>query len=133
MVAIVTGTIPSELGLLTGMTRLGLHVMDLTGPIPSELGTMSHMKKLLLHDNALTGTIPTELASMSNLEAFTVSHTSLTGSIPEELCYGVKEVNMTCLSYFGVEGNVCTGFTISNFSCSDESMLCGCSCGGCPN
>jgi len=126
----LSGTIPTELGLLTAMTRLDLNMMALTGTIPSELGRMTGMGTLLLHNTELTGTIPPELVAMTTLDAFTVSMTHLTGSIPDELCYGVKEVALKCLSYFGVQGNVCTGFEITDFSCSD-SLLCGCSCSNC--
>jgi len=126
----LSGTIPTELGLLTAMTRLGLNMMALTGTIPSELGRMTGMGTLLLHNTELTGSIPQDLVAMTALEAFTVSMTHLTGSIPDGLCYGIKEVAMKCLSYFGVQGNVCTGFEITDFSCSD-SLLCGCSCSNC--
>ena len=105
-------------------------MMNITGTIPTELGAATAMKKLLLHNTELSGQIPMELATMTELEAFTVSNTYLTGSIPEELCDGVKEVSMKCLTYFGVQGNLCTGFETHDFSCS-ASMLCGCSCADC--
>lgn len=41
----ITGTIPSEYGLLTNMTRLDMQEMDLFGTIPSELGLMSLLSK----------------------------------------------------------------------------------------
>ena len=37
----ITGTIPTEFGQLTNMTRLDMQEMDLYGTLPSELGRMS--------------------------------------------------------------------------------------------
>ena len=45
----ITGTIPTEFGQLTNMTRLDMQEMDLTGTLPSELGSMSLLSKLLMH------------------------------------------------------------------------------------
>ena len=58
------GTIPSEIGLLTQVTRLYLFYNEFTGTIPSELGNMINLKYLYLDDNELTGTIPKELGKL---------------------------------------------------------------------
>ena len=127
----LTGTIPTELGLLTSLTRLGLQTMGLIVTIPREFGNLVNMKTLLLHNTYSMGTIPSELLKLEHLEALTVSNTLLTGSIPDELCpSALKEVTRICLSYFGVTGSICDGFTTSNFTCA-ESALCGCSCTNC--
>jgi Leucine-rich repeat (LRR) protein len=40
---------------------------NLTGTIPTELGNLSNLTRLYLSSNELTGTIPTELGNLSNL------------------------------------------------------------------
>ena len=50
------GTIPAELGDLTGLRRLHLFENRLTGPIPAELGMLADLQSLDLGDNRLTGT-----------------------------------------------------------------------------
>eukprot|EP00980_Cylindrotheca_fusiformis_P003871 scaffold858_cov123-Cylindrotheca_fusiformis.AAC.47 len=58
------GTIPSELGLLTNLVYLNFHVNSLSGIIPNEYGSLSGLTTLHMHDNVLTGTLPTELGTM---------------------------------------------------------------------
>ena len=60
----LTGTIPTELGLLSNLGLLGLHWNQLTGTIPTELGLLSNLYALQLSSNQLTGSVPTSLASL---------------------------------------------------------------------
>lgn len=41
----LSGTIPTEFGLLTNMTRLDIQQMHLEGTLPSEIGQMSLLSK----------------------------------------------------------------------------------------
>ena len=79
------GTIPSELGRLTKLTRLDLDSNQLTGTIPKELAYLANLEHLSLGWNQLTGTIPIELTQMSNLKHLTLGVNQLTGNIPIEL------------------------------------------------
>ena len=60
-------------------------MMNMTGTIPSQLGAMTGMKKLFLHNTHLSGLIPRELTGMTDLEAFTVSNTSSVGCLDTQL------------------------------------------------
>ena len=44
----ITGTIPTEFGQLTNMTRLDMQEMHLDGTLPSELGTMTLLSKFMM-------------------------------------------------------------------------------------
>ena len=79
------GTIPAELGDLTGLRRLHLFENQLTGPIPAELGRLSSLSSLDLSDNRLTGQIPVDFARLSNLRSLDLSGNRLTGAIPPQL------------------------------------------------
>jgi Leucine-rich repeat (LRR) protein len=81
----LTGSIPTELGLLGNLMGLNLSGNSLTGSIPTELGLLSNLTDLYLYGNLLTGTIPTELGLLSNLTWLSLDNNSLTGSIPTEL------------------------------------------------
>eukprot|EP00241_Pyramimonas_parkeae_P011498 CAMPEP_0114259008 /NCGR_PEP_ID=MMETSP0058-20121206/19648_1 /TAXON_ID=36894 /ORGANISM="Pyramimonas parkeae, CCMP726" /LENGTH=218 /DNA_ID=CAMNT_0001373995 /DNA_START=234 /DNA_END=890 /DNA_ORIENTATION=+ len=76
---------PSELGILTRITRLGLHDNQLTGTIPSELGALAGLTYMGLDYNLLTGTLPTELGTITNLVEMGLHYNELTGTVPSEL------------------------------------------------
>ena len=79
------GTIPPELGSLSGLTSLNLRANELTGPIPPELGNLSGLEELWLDGNALTGPIPLELGSLARLRDLRLRGNALAGPIPPEL------------------------------------------------
>ena len=81
----LSGTIPGELGNLTSLTQLFLNANDLSGTIPGELGNLTGLEDLYLHANDLSGTIPTELGSLTDLEELTLYGNQLSGRIPTEL------------------------------------------------
>ena len=63
----IDGSLPSELGLLTSITKLLLFQNQLTGPIPVELGQLANITAFRIGSNKFTGTIPTEIGLMSAL------------------------------------------------------------------
>ncbi len=81
----LTGTIPTQLGDLTSLTRLWLWANQLTGSIPTELGNLSSLTDLNLANNQLTGTIPAELGSLASLRRLSLGSNQLTGALPAEL------------------------------------------------
>ena len=64
----LTGTLPSELGLLTALTKLYLVDNALSGVLPTELGLLTALVELILDGNSLTGSLPTELGLLTSLE-----------------------------------------------------------------
>ena len=82
---LLTGTIPPELGALSGLTNLDLRGNRLSGLIPSELGQLSNLEVLHLHSNRLSGSIPSELGKLSKLGQMYLHSNRLSGSIPSEL------------------------------------------------
>eukprot|EP00957_Ditylum_brightwellii_P096605 7357589-Ditylum_brightwellii.AAC.1 len=76
------GSIPSEVGLLSGLTFLYLENNQLTGSIPSVVGLLSHLGELYLRNNQLIGSIPSEVGLLSELTFLYLDNNQLTGSIP---------------------------------------------------
>jgi hypothetical protein len=64
---VLSGSIPGELGNLTGLQYLYLNSNQLSGAIPGELGNLTQLKVLFLHTNYLEGPIPTSLTNLNNL------------------------------------------------------------------
>jgi Leucine-rich repeat (LRR) protein len=81
----VQGSLPPELGKLTGLVYLNLWDNQLTGNIPPELGKLTGLGTLILSNNQLTGSIPPELGKLTQLPNLDLSNNQLTGSIPPEL------------------------------------------------
>jgi Leucine-rich repeat (LRR) protein len=106
---LITGTIPSALGLLsgTGWTGIYLHHNNLQGTIPSELGLLEQLLFLNLESNVLSSTIPTELGQLTSIEEFSVAENRLSGTLPHQLC----QLNATL-----------------DFDCIPGQLLCGCDC-----
>jgi len=82
----LTGTIPTEMGAMESLTHLIFDFNDLTGTIPSEMGKLINLKRLDLAYNFLTSTIPTELGKLSNLTTVYCQNNMLTGVMPDEVC-----------------------------------------------
>ena len=79
------GSIPAELGNLSGLEELLLVRGQLTGSIPPELGSLPRLEVLSLHSNQLTGSIPPELGNLFQLRFLALFGNQLVGSIPPEL------------------------------------------------
>lgn len=80
-----TGTIPTEIRLLSNLTELDLSNNYLTGSIPEEIYYLTNLEKLFLFKNFLTGTISTRIGDLDKITYFHVSHNELAGPIPNQL------------------------------------------------
>ena len=86
----LTGNLPTELGLLTKVTKIDLEVYcQFIGPLPTELGTLSKMAAFFhVRSNLLTSTLPTQLggafAGLYGSDGFDVALNDLSGPIPTE-------------------------------------------------
>ena len=82
----LNGSIPKEIGNLTGLTMLNLSNNTLSGIIPSEIGNLASLANLNLGANSLSGNIPTELGNLSNLYTlFLSTRSAYTSPIPPSL------------------------------------------------
>jgi len=82
----LVGTLPSQLGTMTGLTRLQISRTGVLGKIPTELASLSNkLKSLYLHRNQLNGKIPSQLAQLTHLKNLWLHKNALTGKIPGEL------------------------------------------------
>ena len=81
----LSGTIPSEMGLLSSLQNLILGRASLTGPLPPELGLLSNMMTMVVGHNHISGTLPTSFGELSTLHNLWASSTQMTGPLPSEL------------------------------------------------
>ena len=107
----LTGPLPSEIGRLQSIIRLGLFSNALTGTLCTEVGLLSTMHSLELQDNRISGTVPDELpfSPLGNLSQVLLTNNELTGTIPEALHSVVLMGSNETVSFllaFNVTGNL---------------------------
>jgi hypothetical protein len=92
----MNGSLPTEIGLLTGLTKLlvisrqstrplslnlscsELGIADLRSTVPSEIGRMTALQYISFYDNpALNGTLPTEIGNLRSMQILFVHKTLL--------------------------------------------------------
>lgn len=66
----LTGTIPTDFGLLTSLRLLDLDMNRLVGTIPDEIGRLTGLDVLLLNRNSLSGSIPPSFSQLSELSKY---------------------------------------------------------------
>lgn len=104
----------------TDMINFSLLGADFTGTIPTEIGLLTNTRFLFLGLNDLTGTLPTELDNLVNLQALWVHGLNVSGNL-NQLCD--KKVNdivggyiADCLEPEAVECSCCT-------ECCDKALV----------
>ena len=118
------GSIPADLGNLTSLNLLALHINQLNGSIPMELGNLSNLTELALWENQLSGEIPSELSGLPNLQNLSLSDNQLSGEIPGGLG------NLFSLTSLYLNGNQLSGQIPSELgglanlqSCTSETTI----------
>ncbi|CAB9530309.1 expressed unknown protein [Seminavis robusta] len=85
----LTPVVPSELNLLTSLSRLGLGWNKISASIhallPNEVYEMTALTWLNLKSNQLSGGMPTEVGLLTALERLNLELNHLSGQIPSEL------------------------------------------------
>ena len=81
----LTGSIPPELGELTGLRVLDLSNNILVGNIPSEIGELTSLVRLNLSRNQMTGGITPELGQLVEIQYMNLDWNRLGGQIPPQL------------------------------------------------
>ncbi len=82
--ASTTTSIPTEIGFLTNLTRLGF-VSNFGGSIPREINKCQKLKDLSFQNTNITQSIPAELFDIATLESLSfVNNRLLEGCLPKE-------------------------------------------------
>jgi hypothetical protein len=82
---LINGTLPPDLGLLTGLTVVDFNTNFITGTIPNEFGALTNIVEFGAHENALNGTLPLSLGAWNKIQVFDMDVNKLTGSLPTSL------------------------------------------------
>ena len=112
----LTGSFPSEFGLMTALKQLHLYGHALTGSLPTQIGRMSALTALTLGQNQLSGTIPIQLQRMSNLQQLTIDRNDFFDTaIPNLFCSSISNIV-----------NLASDCLTSSVGARDEEVICKC-------
>jgi len=81
----LTGTLTSELALLTELQQFAAVNDNIEGKLPDKLGDLTQVTHFILSNNSISGKIPEDFLENSPLEVFMVSDNNFNGNIPESL------------------------------------------------
>ena len=83
----LSGTVPTEIGLLTDVTTVWLHKNDFTGCLPTELGNLvKAWSWFRFNSNYLSSSLPSQLGNLVKAsKGFDFSVNSFSSSLPSEL------------------------------------------------
>ncbi|XP_020254594.1 receptor kinase-like protein Xa21 [Asparagus officinalis] len=79
---LLTGTVPSEIGMLQNLQLLHLHQNRLRGLVPNSIGNLTELNELVLNDNRFEGSVPMAIENLSSLSLLDLSRNKLNGTIP---------------------------------------------------
>jgi len=111
----VSGTIPTEIGLMSSLASFSVANATLKGTIPYEIGNLKLLRRLWLFGNELTGSIPQTLNQLESLEVMELHGNNLVGDMPEGVCssvrnsdYDYKSLTSDCVSAVTCGSSCCT-------------------------
>ncbi|KAH8968437.1 hypothetical protein BDL97_03G127900 [Sphagnum fallax] len=78
----LTGSIPTSLSSLEGLTTLFLDNNYLNGSIPNQLSSLINLEQLHLQNNNLSGPFPLWATNLTQLEELYLQNNNLTGEVP---------------------------------------------------
>ena len=98
----ITGSIPSEFGLLTRLSSLKFSQNHLRGTLPSELGNLKDVTLMAISRNGISGTVPSEFGRLSKAREIYLQNTWLEGNT-DYLCNVKANGGMPDLKVFNVD------------------------------
>lgn len=130
----LVGSIPSNVGILTGLEHFDVGVNDLIGTLPDVTGQLTNLKRFDVAVNDLTGTLPDSIGKWTNLVTFAISANEFTGVIPESIsAWSNLQVGSFQANGFTGTMPICSSTSepsMLSADCSEEDMEC-CCCTDC--
>ena len=81
----LTGSLPTQIGLLSSVTRVRLFNNKLVGQVPTEIGNLRKIEVVEINSNRLSSTLPDVFDSLTYLYRFHAYDDSFTGEIPPSI------------------------------------------------
>ncbi|KAK9678029.1 hypothetical protein RND81_11G183200 [Saponaria officinalis] len=104
---LLTGELPSTLGLVKTLEVVRVDRNSLSGPLPSNLSNLIDVNELVLSNNAFTGALP-DLTSMVNLYLLDMSNNSFEASEIPPWLTSLESLITVKMEQTGLEGKIPT-------------------------
>eukprot|EP00298_Acanthocystis_sp_HF-20_P016054 c21360_g1_i4.p1 GENE.c21360_g1_i4~~c21360_g1_i4.p1 ORF type:complete len:285 (-),score=66.46 c21360_g1_i4:26-880(-) len=111
--------IPSEIGLFNELIYL-VGYRSISGTLPSQIGLLSSLNLWIFDNNVISGTIPTEIGKLVKLTQIVLSYAEFSGEIPSHIGLLTKLSTFHLLKT-NINGNVPT--EMSNLSSLIDLMI----------
>lgn len=98
------GSLPPEIGILSGLTEIVLSRNQLSGSLPTAIGSLNQLTILDLSENRLGGALPAELFTLTSLQYLYLDHNQFGGVLPAAIA------NLTNLNVLWLNQNRLMGF-----------------------
>jgi len=123
------GTIPTDLGLLSGLLSLKLaDNPQINGTIPIEFYQLSFLQTLDLSKTSVAGTINSAILNMNQLNSLHLEYTSIGGILPSELGLlpNLNDLNLTACNFYGPVPTTFSAFQGKNCDLrGNPNLVCG--------
>jgi len=101
----IFGEIPREIGELTNLIILRLHINFLSGTIPDEIWKLKQLRILNLSENQLSGEIPTGIHKLVQLEELWLGDNNFSGQLPYQI-FTLKHLTHLNVSDNEISGDI---------------------------
>ncbi|KAL0283623.1 UNVERIFIED_CONTAM: putative LRR receptor-like serine/threonine-protein kinase [Sesamum angustifolium] len=100
----IHGEIPSGIGNLIGLGRLGLYDNNLEGPLPWDMGKLSNLQQVHLGGNKFTKELPSSLGNMTLLNILYLQGNYFSGNLPQSLsnCTNLLDLDLSRNNFSGL-------------------------------
>jgi hypothetical protein len=123
---LASGTIPTEIGLLTQLRQLNLccNSAGLSGTLPSQLGKLTRLVEFGVHFSSFGGTIPSQLASIDSLGFVRFYQSQFVGVVPRFLGinFSAPDAAISCQASVDNDSNCFSDCSASSLCCKSTRM-----------
>nr|XP_051203082.1 receptor-like protein EIX2 [Lolium perenne] len=99
----LSGSVPTEIGMMKKLKYLDLAGNNLSGSVPMEIGELANLIYLDLSHNNLSGSMPVEIGSLAYLTELYLEMNNMSGVITEEHFAGLMNLKTIDLSFNNLE------------------------------
>ncbi|CAI5957089.1 unnamed protein product [Closterium sp. NIES-65] len=121
----ISGSICSNIGLLTSLVKIDMANNSLSGSIPTSLGNLARLAVFNLQQNRLTGHFPPTMSRLASLQMFDVNTNNLYGPLlyPVGTLSNIKLINVARNNFSGsLPTSIYTLTSLQEMDVSENSL-----------